>query len=215
MEKPPKKEIFGDFSQYERARRDLYEICNFLFKFPRERENERNFLLAAIRRTLSLEEAFIQAVEARNGQMAMTLIRLNLDTLARLYAIYWAEETEGMTAETFAQSVAKGTNIRNMKLRGSKNKATDRRLIEQIEGLGAWIPDVYKRTSGAIHFSDFHITQLLQQAKPINRQDDGSLHVELSLGPGEKNADPELYRELKQAFLHISLMLVAAIQHRS
>ena len=101
-----------------------------------------------------------------------------------------------------------------MKLRGSKNKATDRWLIEQIEGLGAWIPDVYKRTSGAIHFSDFHITQLLQQAKPINRQDDGSLHVELSLGPGEKNADPELYRELKQAFLHISLMLVAAIQHR-
>lgn len=214
MSESKSTEVFGDFSQYEKARNDLYGVSALLFKFPRQHEHERHFLLAAVRRTLSLELAFRQAVEARNGQMAMTLIRLNLDTLARLYVLYWAEETEGMTAETLARDVAQGKSIKDMKFRGSKEKASDRWLILQIEGLGKWIPEVYKKTSGAIHFSDFHITQLLQQAKPVKMLDDGSLHAELSLGPGEKDADPELYRELQQAFLHISMMLIEAIRHR-
>lgn len=214
MNNPKIKEIWGDFSQYEEARKELHDICNLLFKFTRKNEHERNYLLAVTRRTLSLELAFRQAVESKNGQMAMTLVRLNLDTLARLYALYWAEETKGMTAETLALDVAQGKSIKDMKLRGAKEKASDRWLIRQIESLGEWIPDVYKRTSGAIHFSDFHISQLLQQAKAIKRLEDGSLHVELTLGPGEKDSNPELYRELQQAFLHISLMQNVAIKHR-
>lgn len=214
MEKITENEVFGDFSQYERARNDLYEICTKILKFPREHEHERYFLLAIARRTLSLESAFRQTIEACNGQMAMTHVRLNLDTLARFYALYWADETDGMTAEIFAQEVAQGKSIKNMKFRGAKEKASDRWLIQQIESLGDWIPLVYKKTSGAIHFSDFHINQLLQQAKPVRRLEDGSLQVELFIGPGEKDADPELYRELKQSFLHISLMLIVAMQHR-
>lgn len=214
MNEPKNNEFFGDFSQYEKARNDLFETSMLVFKFPSPREHERHFLLAAVRRTLSLESAFRQAVDSRNGQMAMTLIRLNLDTLARLYALYWAEDTKGMTAETLARDVAQGKSIKNMKFRGSKEKASDRWLILQIEGLGKWIPEVYKKTSGAIHFSDFHITQLLQQAKPVKMLDDGSLHAELFLGPGERDGSPELYRELQQAFLHISMMLIEALKHR-
>lgn len=208
-------EIFGDLSQYERARNDLYELCNVIPNFPSCCEHERHFLLAVIRRTFSLEVAFRQSLESRNGQMAMTLVRLNLDTLARLYGLYWAEDTNGMTAETFAKDVAQGKSIKDMKLRGAKVKASDRWLIRQIENLAEWIPIVYKKTSGAIHFSDFHITQLLQQAKPMRKLADGSLYVELSVGPGEKDASPELYRELQQAFLHISLMLITALRHRA
>lgn len=214
MNEPKNNEFFGDFSQYEKARNDLFETSMLVFKFPSPLEHERHFLLAAVRRTLSLESAFRQAVDSRNGQMAMTLIRLNLDTLARLYALYWAEDTKGMTAETLARDVAQGKSIKNMKFRGSKEKASDRWLILQIEGLGKWIPEVYKKTSGAIHFSDFHITQLLQQAKPVKMLDDGSLHAELFLGPGERDGSPELYRELQQAFLHISMMLIEALKHR-
>lgn len=214
MNESKNNEVYGDFSQYEKARNDLFETSMLVFKFPSQREHERHFLLAAVRRTLSLESAFRQAVDARNGQMAMTLIRLNLDTLARLYALYWAEDTKGMTAETLARDVAQGKSIKNMKFRGSKEKASDRWLILQIEGLGKWIPEAYKKTSGAIHFSDFHITQLLQQAKPVKMLDDGSLHAELFLGPGERDAAPELYRELQQAFLHISMMLIEALKHR-
>ncbi len=215
MDEANRDEIFGDLSHYERAKIDLYQVCAQILNFPREREHERHFLLAVIRRTFSLEMAFRQSIEASNGQMAMTIVRLNLDTLARFYALYWAEETDNMNAETFAKDVAQGKSIKDMKLRGAKEKASDRWLIRQIESLAEWIPTVYAKTSGAIHFSDFHITQMLQQAKPIKTLEDGSLHVELSIGPGEKDAAPELYRELQQAFLHILLMLITALQHRA
>ena len=170
--------------------------------------------MAAIRRTLSLSKAFRQAVESQNGQMAATLVRLNLDTLARTYALYWADETKGMSAEIFSKAISGGGNIRSMKLRGSKEKATDKWLIEQISGLGEWIPKVYNHSSGAIHFSSFHINQLLQQASPLQKLDDGSLIARFVIGPGEEDADPELYRELMQSFLHITMMLACAIEHR-
>lgn len=161
-----------------------------------------------------MSKSFRQSVESCNGQMAVTLVRLHLDTLARFYALYWAEETTGVTAESFSKDVASGQSIRNMKLRGSKEKATDRWLIQQISGLGAWIENVYSTCSGAVHFSDFHINQLFQQSAPKEKFEDGSLRVEMVIGPGEKDADPEMYREVMQAFLHISMMLATAIEHR-
>ena len=137
MDKTNKNEIFGDFSQYDRAKNDLYDVCGQILKYPDEHEHERHFLLAVVRRTLSLEAAFRQSIETCNGQIAMTLVRLNLDTLARFYALYWADDTDGMTAETFAQAVARGNSIKDMKFRGAKERASDRWLVQQIEGLGA------------------------------------------------------------------------------
>ncbi|TPW31465.1 hypothetical protein FJU08_06820 [Martelella alba] len=216
MNNKDEKEIFGDLSQHERADDALLRICAGIMRdFPREREYERFYLMAAIRRTLSLGLAFRQAIESNNGQMAMILVRLNLDTLARIYALYWAEQTEGMTAESFSRDIANGKKIGDMKLKGAKTKATDKWLIEQIESLGVWISEAYQRTSGAVHFSDFHIHQLLQQARPLEDLPDGALLSEMIVGPCELNADPELYRELKQAFLHISLMLLEVVRQRT
>lgn len=205
---------FGDFEHYDRMQDDLFEVAAVISRFPNIREHEQYYLLAAIRRTLSLEKAFRQSIESCNGQMAATIIRLNLDTLARIYALYWAEETKNMDAESLSKAVAEGKSIRSMNLRGSKSKATDRWLIKQIEGLGDWIPDVYEKTSGAIHFSNFHIDQLIQQSRPVKKLENGSLLAEFVIGATEKDADPELYRELKQAFLHISIIIIAASRHR-
>lgn len=206
--------FFGDWSQYQRAREDLKNVCAQVFKFPMQHEHERHFILAIIRRTLSLEQSFRQSVDSCNGQMAMTIIRLHLDSLARFYALYWADQTKGMSAETFARDVAKGASIKKYKFKGSKVYASDSWLINQIIGLADWIPVVYKKTCGAIHFSDFHITQLLQQAKPIQNLEDGSLQAEISVGPGEKDPSPEFYKETQQAFFHISQLLIVALQHR-
>ncbi len=204
---------FGESDWYDQSRERLYELAMRVFGFPMEREHERHYLIAILRRTLSLELAFRQAVESRNGQMAMTLIRLNLDTLARLYALYWAEKTDGMSAETFSRAVAGGKSIKDMKLRGSKEKATDKWLIAQIEPLADWIPRVYKATSGAIHFSDFHIKQSLQQLRPKIRTPD-SIVAEIAFGPTDTSTDPNRFTEVRQAFLHITMMLAAAISHR-
>lgn len=205
---------FGSPGWYRRLRADLYATAKHLFSLQRERECERNFLLAAIRRTLSLEIAFRQAVDSKNGQMAMTIVRLNLDTLARTYAIYWAEKTPGLTAEKFARDVASGVSIKDMKLRGAKEKASDRWLIDQIKPLAGWIPDVYRRTSGAIHFSEFHISQMLQQSESKGAEEDGSVLIRLALGPTDEVRSPTHYREVSQAFLHITMMLVELLKHR-
>jgi hypothetical protein len=206
--------FFGDWSEYKRARDDLFLICSDALRFPSQHEHERHFILAAARRTLSLEMSLRQTIDSRNGQMAMTIVRLNLDTLARFYALYWADETKGMTAESFAREVAKGTSIRSMKFLGGKEKATDQWLIQKIVGLGDWIPKVYQKTSGAIHFSDFHIRQLLQQCKPKKSLEDGSLQAEIHIGATENDPSPAYYRETQQAFFHILLMLIVAMKHR-
>jgi len=208
------KTQFGDFAEHDQTIEDLYGLCGALGNFPDSSEYERIFLLAATRRTLSLNKAFRQAVESQNGQVVATLLRLNLDTVSRSYALYWAEHTEGMTAETFAKAVFEGKKINQMKFQGAKEKASDRWLIKKIEGLGKWIPEVYKRTSGAVHFSDFHIKQMLEQAENVRTFDDGLLHCTLVIGPDEKGADLELYREYMQAYLHITMIFVNLLRHR-
>lgn len=214
MNEDQKAKLFGDIPQHDRACEELYELVGELTQFPSANQHERHYILAAIRRTLSLNMAFRQAIESQNGQMAATLIRLNLDTLARTYALYWADETADMSAETFSKAIYDGQSIRNMNLRGAIEKATDRWLINQITALGDWITKVYKETSGAIHFSDFHIKQLLQQASITEEFTNGSAQVEYVISPVEIDIDPEHYRELMQAFLHITMMFVCAIQHR-
>ncbi|XGB23786.1 hypothetical protein KX924_13745 [Streptomyces sp. II-2-2-2] len=205
---------FGDPDWYQFAKGEIFLLTEALLEYPRERECERHFLLAAVRRTLSLEKAFVHAIEDHNGQMGMTLVRLNLDTLARAYALYWAEETEGMTAESFARDFAAGRIIRAMKLRGAKEKATDAWLIAQISPLADWIQTVYENTSGAIHFSDFHVRQLFQQRESMEKLEDGSLMVRLVLGGADHSPPDGLYTEVRQAFLEITLMLIGLIRHR-
>lgn len=214
MDKNLEAEVFGDFSQHDRTCEQLYDLVSVLCRYPPENEWERIYLLAAIRRTLSLSKAFRQAVKSQNGQMASTLVRLNLDTLARTYALYWADETAGMSFETFSKAISDGCSIRNMKLRGSNERATDKWLIEQISPLGDWISEIYKNSSGAIHFSNFHINQLFQQSTVKDRYSDGSLLAEFTIGPGERDADIELYREIMQAFLHITMMFAYAVDQR-
>lgn len=206
--------IFGDAGWYEFAKREVFLLTESIVKYPPQRECERHFLLAVVRRTLSLEKAFVHAIEDHNGQMAMTLVRLNLDTLARAYALYWAEQTAGMTAESFARDFAAGKSIRKMKLRGANGWATDAWLIAQIAPLADWIKTVYEKTSGAIHFSDFHVRQLFQQRESVEKQDDGSLNVRFVLGGTDHAPPDDLYTEVRQAFVHITLMLIELIRHR-
>ena len=110
----------------DEIKKDLQHIATTTASYTKIDEFERLYILAAARRTLSLIVAFQQSIECGNEQMAATIIRLNLDTVARFYALFWAEETQGMTAESFAKDVFQGRELRKMKLRNGKEKATDR-----------------------------------------------------------------------------------------
>ncbi|WCR00094.1 hypothetical protein [Paracoccus aestuarii] len=119
-----------------------------------------------------------------------------------------------MTAETFCREVYFGKQINKFKFQGSDKFATDRWLIKKIEGHGRWVQSVYTNTSGAIHFSDFHIKQMLGQATSTEMTVDGALKLEgVTMNPVDNDTDPERYRELQQAYVHITMILANAIEH--
>lgn len=206
--------MVGHIPQLDQVKDDLDTCIASITNLPECGDFEKLYIYAAYRRTLSLIIAFQHAVDVGNEQMAATLLRLNLDTLSRFYALFWAEETEGMTAESFAKLVFDGEQINKMKLRNQTCQATDSWLISQIEPLGSWIADVYKTCCGAVHFSGFHMERVLKQATGHELQDGGELKVTLVLGGTEKGSSPDQYNTLMQAFTHICLLLVCAMQDR-
>ena len=185
-----------------------------IIRLSDKHEMEKLFLLAAIRRSLSLLAAFRHSVETGNEQMAATILRLNLDTLARVYALFWAEETPDMTAESFAKAVFSGEPIKKMKLRGAKEFATDAWLIKQISSLDDWIESVYRDASGAIHFSNFHMKRVIAQSTANTQLSDGSIHLTLAFGGTEKDSKLEDYARIQQGFCHITALLLWPIQDR-
>ena len=192
----------------------LESLISPITGLPDQYEMEKLYLLAAIRRSLSLLISFRHSVEVGNEQMASTILRLHLDTLARIYALSWADDTSNMTAESFAKDVFADKPIRKMKFRGSKNLATDAWLIKQISGLDTWIEDVYRDTCGAVHFSKFHMERVLAQSTDSTEISDGSLRLNLAFGGTEKDSKPEDYARIQQAFCHITALLLWPIQDR-
>ncbi|SOH93955.1 hypothetical protein SAMN06273572_102634 [Monaibacterium marinum] len=193
---------------------DLRICAEAVAKLGDNIEFEKLFILAAIRRTLSLIEAFQHSVEVSNEQILTTILRLNLDTLARFYALFWAEDTDGMDAEIFAKKVFDGERINQMKLRNQNEKATDAWLMKQIKPLGSWIDHVYKNSSGAVHLSDFHMKRVYAQIYDRETVEGVGLKVKMAFGGTEKNSSPDDYRDAVLGFTHICLLLVDAIKDR-
>lgn len=206
--------MVGNFPYLDRVKKELDNCAIAAGQLPNILEFEKIYIFAAIRRTLSLIVAFRQSVEVGNEQMAATMLRLNLDTVARFHALFWADETDGKTAESFAKQVFDGEQINRMKLRNQKGNATDRWLIEQLEELAPWIKDVYAHGCGAIHFSDFHMKRVLQQVDSHIPHEGEGMMVLLTIGGTEKIESPHQYDTLKQGFTHICQLLLDAMQDR-
>ncbi|MBX3492143.1 MAG: hypothetical protein KF899_04230 [Parvibaculum sp.] len=127
--------------------------------------------------------------------VAIALVRLQLDTVLRLYALYWVDNPED-----FATLVFSGRQIDRIAASdGSLMK--DKYLIEKLKDKNPWIEDVYKNTSGLIHFSERHMHAA------IRLPDDASGEMEFFLGatdPRYKLAD---YKEVIGAFFHCTSMI--------
>lgn len=202
------------FPSIEQLKPLLESLVEPIMRLPEQYEIEKIYLLAVIRRSLSILISFRHSVEVGNEQMAATILRLHLDTLARTYALCWADETPGMTAESFAKDVLSGAQINKMKLRGSKEPATDKWLIKQISVFDKWIENVYTIGSGAVHFSSFHMSRVYAQSTSTTPLPDGSLRLEIAFGGTEKGSKPEDYAIMQQAFCHTTAMLLWVVQDR-
>lgn len=155
------------------------------------------YLLGIACRTLANSQAFKKCVEDRNGLVAAALLRLQLDTVLRLYALYWVADPED-----FAGRVFFGEQVDRLKAADGQ-QMKDRYLIDKIKERNPWVEAVYKNTSGLIHFSDRHIHAAIRL-----EGDDGA--AQFFLGPINPRHTLADFQELLEAFFHCTGMVIVA-----
>ena len=113
------------------------------------------FCIAILNRTLNLNRGYISLINDENYIAAAPLIRLNLDSLLRLFASTQSE----YDCEKFAKVVRNGEKISNLYDLDKKKKLRDSELVKRlkkIKGL-SWVKEIYGIGSGFVHFSHQHV----------------------------------------------------------
>lgn len=179
-----------------RAERELLDLYQYHMA-NRPFGHQDLYLLGIARRTLAQAKAFRQCVEDKNGLVAAALLRLQLDTVLRLYALYWVADPEEFAGRVFA-----GEQVDRLKAADGQ-QMKDRYLIDKLKERNPWIEAVYKNTSGLIHFSDRHIHAAIRL-----EGDDGA--AQFFLGPTNPEHTFADFQELLEAFFHCTGMIVVA-----
>lgn len=124
-------------------------------------------LIAALNRTVNISKAYTTLIRDNNFIAAAPLVRINLDTLLRLYASIVSE----FDRNAFASKVIGGELIKKMKFAGTKKDLRDDTLyleLSKVEGM-EWVSDIYKAGSSFIHFEKSHIFSSLKIADEKER----------------------------------------------
>jgi len=144
--------------------------------------------IAALNRSLSNCEAFVQLARTRNYLVAASLVRLQLDTFLRFYAAFLVSDPHD-----FANAVLGGTAVRKLKDR-SGSPMTDKFLHESAAKEFPWISRVYDETSGFIHLSDKHILSTLDKVEDSGR-------MTIQIGADSSRFTGELWVEVADGFV--------------
>ena len=110
------------------------------------------FLISALNRTVNINKAFTSLIRDKNFIAAAPLVRINIDTLLRLYASIISEYDRN----EFAKKVMSGFLIKNMKVKGGKEKLSDYYLhteISKVENMD-WVSKIYKVGNSFIHLEN-------------------------------------------------------------
>ncbi len=113
-------------------------------------------VFAVLQRSLSLMEGFTLLIKQRNLVCAAALLRLQIDSLMRLYACWLVEEPHSVI-----NTLLEGKSLKKMKSRTSQ-PLTDRYLRTELAKGYPWVSRVYEACSGFIHLSSPHVLSVLK-----------------------------------------------------
>jgi len=145
---------------------------------------------ATIKRSLSLIQGFTILIKSSNYICAASLLRLQLDSCLRLFALFIVERPHDV-----ATQVLKGIPIRDIKDRNGK-RMTDRHLVDTLSGTYPWMGPVYDSTSGYIHLSRKHLLSIFEETQD---HEDGTMN--LRIAADDDNVPVEAWIELTEAFI--------------
>lgn len=166
---------------------------------------ERLFLYGAAKRTLAQAEAFRAMEDARNATVAASLVRLQLDSLLRLYTLWWVEN-----ADRFNRDVLDGAQIKKLKAADGA-VMTDAWLYRRLASEIPWIETVYRESSGFVHFSGRHMLAVMQ---PCNDDKEESAGIVLNLDPSDRDRPPNYFNQLAASFTDVPLRIALALTER-
>lgn len=150
------------------------------------------------RRALALSSGFRLMVEQRNSLCALPIVRMQLDTALRLYAGFFVTDHQ-----TFCYDVIHGKQIDRLQSDDGK-PMKDRYLLERVAKRNSWIVDVYKFTSGHIHFSNRHIQGAFRAGEGADEQ--------MIFGPTDSDRKPEHFLEPMRCMHHLNIIIEFALR---
>lgn len=150
-----------------------------------------DFIVSAVlNRSLSMTNGFFSMIESRNYLCGGAILRLQLDSIMRLYAFYLVDDPHKL-----AMNILAGGYINKYRDRKGK-KLTDAYLRTMASDRYEFIDRVYKRTSSFIHLSSDHIFASINDLNIDERH----FYIELSLD-GRRDWPPENLLEAVDAFI--------------
>lgn len=156
-ETPTKEQLLIEIDNKSNA---IINLGKQLFDITPKMETFDILLVAALNRTVNISKAYTTLIRENNFIAAAPLVRINIDTLLRLYASMISEYDRN----TFASKVISGELIKKMKLRGTKKDLRDDTLymeLSKIEGK-EWVSDIYKAGNSFVHLEKSHIFSSLK-----------------------------------------------------
>lgn len=145
------------------------------------------------RRSCALTSGFKSMLKDRNSLCALALVRMQLDNSLRLYAGFFSKDRI-----KFSKDVLNGKIISKMKA-DDNQPMTDNYLARRVSRVNPWVINVYKKTSGYIHFSEEHIKEALRHR--------GGENFELIIGPNDFDREDVHFLEPLECFAHITSMI--------
>jgi hypothetical protein len=154
--------------------------------------------MGLVRRAVGLSMGFRTMVEQKNSVCAMPIVRMQLNTVLRLYAGFLVDDHQKFCLEIF-----KGQQIDRMKS-SEGDKMRDRYLLERVAERNPWMTEVYKMSSGHIHYSARHVQEV------VRVDDAGRPHLVVS--PVDIDRQTSDFREPIRCMHHLHLILDVALE---
>ena len=144
--------------------------------------------IGALKRAISLSSAFRLVVENWNLTAARSLLRMQIDTACRFFALFLVDDPH-----EFSRQVLEGNRIDRMKDEDG-NRLSDRYLVNRLGEQYEWIPRVYDRTCGYVHLSSLHITA------GVTSSDDCTRSLDFCIGPQDLHMPDFSFMEAVECF---------------
>ncbi len=146
------------------------------------------FAIAASKRCLATNKAFIQLVNDQNLVCSRALLRTHIDTAVRFSAAWFVDD-----GQKFASDVIAGERIDKIKDANGK-RLTDAHLIECRSHELRWLPVVYQTLSGYVHLSASHFHSAVRDLNDETRQ------FNLAITPDDSDMPEPAWVEMVECF---------------